>query len=232
MFDFLPQKTIPQEQDAAIIATVWKLIGEVYQNIQLPQTLFHYTDAAGLKGIIEGGVLRATHISFMNDSSEYLHAVSLLAQEINEARSIESDPLKISLLEEIKGPVTLSRPEGVAPYFVTCLSAKENSLNQWRSYGRGEGGYSIAFDQAKLSQGMLAITGILAPVIYDPSQQSRLVRGLVQWALAEYQKISTTMPQHDRDEHRRNWAHMLLWRATAAAPIIKIQRSRKRRSGD
>src|SRR6516165_1641388 len=96
MFDFMPQKPIPQEQDSAIIGAIWKLIGEVYRNIQPPQTLFHYTDAAGLKGIIESGVLRGTHISFMNDSSEYLHAVSLLTQEIDQIRSTESDPPRLT----------------------------------------------------------------------------------------------------------------------------------------
>ena len=221
MFDFMPQKPIPQEQDSAIIGAIWKLIGEVYRNIQPPQTLFHYTDAAGLKGIIESGVLRGTHISFMNDSSEYLHAVSLLTQEIDQIRSTESDPVRIGFLEEIKGPVSLTRPQDAGPYFVACLSAKENSLNQWRAYGRGQGGYSIGFDYTKLGQGMQALTGLLAPVIYDPSQQSKLVRDILQWALDEYQRITTTIPVNDREVHRRDWAHMFLWRAAAAAPIIK-----------
>jgi Protein of unknown function (DUF2971) len=221
VFDFLPQKSIAQEQDAAIQAALWKLVGEVYKNIHRPPTLFHYTDAAGLKGIVESGVLRATHVAFMNDASEYLHAVSLLTQEIDQVRSSEKDQLKINLLEEIKGPVSLTRPQDVGPYFVTCLSAAENSLNQWRAYGRGEGGYSIGFDGVKLSQSMLKLNGILAPVLYDPSQQSKLVHDLLQWALSEYQKLATTIPISDRDDHRRDWAHMLLWRIGAAAPMIK-----------
>jgi Protein of unknown function (DUF2971) len=221
VFDFLPQKPISQQEDAAIMATIWRLIGEVCQRIQPPHTLFHYTDAAGLMGIIESGVLRETHISFMNDSSEYLHAVSLLTQEIDQVRSTESDPVRIGFLEEIREPVSRTRSQDAGPYFVTCLSAKENSLNQWRAYGRGQGGYSIGFDYAKLGQGMLALTGVLAPVIYELSQQSKLVHDILQWALDEYQRVATTIPANHRDEHRRDWAHMFLWRAAAAAPIIK-----------
>lgn len=221
MFDFVPQKLIAQEQDTAIREAVGTLINEAYQDIQPPQFLYHYTDAAGLKGIVESGVLRATHIAFMNDSSEYLHGVSLLTQAIEQVRSNESDPLKISLLEQIKDPVSLTRPQDVAPYFVSCLSAHENSLNQWRAYGRGEGGYSIGFDRVKLGQGMLRLNGLLAPVIYDASQQASLVRKLLHWSLSEYASIAATIPADDRDEHRRDWAHIFLWRAASTAPLIK-----------
>ncbi|MDH2346489.1 DUF2971 domain-containing protein [Bradyrhizobium sp. SSUT77] len=221
MFDFVPQRPIPQEQDATIRLAVWTLMNDVYRDIQLPQTLYHYTDAGGLKGIVESGLLRATHLAFMNDASEYLHAVSLLAREIDQALLSESDPLRISLLKEVKDPVSLAGPQHVGPYFVSCLSSEENSLNQWRAYGRGEGGYSIGFDLVKLNQDVLGLDGVLAPVIYEPSRQLALVQKLLQWGLSEYQKVAATIPINDRDEHRRDWAHMFLWRATAAAPLIK-----------
>jgi hypothetical protein len=77
----------------------------------------------------------------MNDASEYLHAVSLLAQAIEEVLATERDPVRIALLNEIKDPVALTRPQDVGPYFVTCFSAMENSLNQWRAYGRGKAAF-------------------------------------------------------------------------------------------
>jgi hypothetical protein len=43
-----------------------------------PGTLYHYTNAAGLKGIVESGVLRAPHIAFMNDTSECMQGRSCL----------------------------------------------------------------------------------------------------------------------------------------------------------
>jgi hypothetical protein len=221
LFDFVPLKLIPPEQDGAIQAAVWALIKASHQSLQLPETLYHYTDAAGLKGIIESGVVRATHVAFMNDASEYLHAVSLLTELVAEIRASENDPLRISLLDEIKEPVSLTRPQDVGPYFVACLSTKENSLNQWRAYGRGEGGFSIGFDASKLNERILKSNGILSPLIYDPSEQSKLVRQLLLWALSEYQTIAASVPSDSRDEHRRDWAHMFLWRAAAAAPIIK-----------
>src|SRR5262245_57640525 len=134
MFDFLPQKPIPPDEDSAIQRKVWDLIKALHRPRPMPDTLYHYTDATGLKGIVESGALRATHIAFMNDASEYLHAVSLLVQNIREARARTLSPLQIKLLDGMEPPVAGTRPEHVAPYFVICFSAEENSLNQWRAY--------------------------------------------------------------------------------------------------
>jgi hypothetical protein len=221
VFDFVPLNSIPQEQDNAIQAAVWGLIKASHRSLHLPGTLYHYTDAAGLKGIIESGAIRATHLAFMNDASEYLHAVSLLQRAIDQALTTERDSLRLSLLNEIREPVALTRPEDVGPYFVTCFSAAENSLNQWRAYGRGEGGFSIGFDAIQLDQRIIKFNGMLSPVNYDLSDQAKLVDDLLQWGLSEYQKLAINVPLDQRDEHRKHWAHMFLWRAGAAAPIIK-----------
>jgi hypothetical protein len=85
----------------------------------------------------------------------------------------------------------------------------------------GEGGFSIGFDATQLDQRVLKLNGMLSPVNYDSSEQAKLVRELLLWGLSEYQKLEATMPLDQRDEHRRNWSHMFLWRAAAAAPIVK-----------
>lgn len=221
MFDFVPLNSIPSEQDIAIQTAVWGSIRASHRDLRSPGTLYHYTDATGLKGIIESGAIRATHISYMNDSSEYLHAVSLLSQEIEANLATEKNPLRASLLREIRDPVGLTQPQHVGPYFVACFSAAENSLNQWRAYGRGEGGYSIGFDATQLDQRVIGLNGALSPVNYDPSEQAKLVRDLLAWGLSEYQRLAEILPDIQREEHRRKWAHMFLWRAAAAAPIMK-----------
>jgi hypothetical protein len=96
--------------------------------------LYHYPDSGGFKGIIESGALRATHIAFMNDSSEYLHAVSLLLDDVRAAKKhVSANSLQGKLLEEMEPAISGTRPEDVSPYFVACFSAQENSLNQWRA---------------------------------------------------------------------------------------------------
>jgi hypothetical protein len=41
----------------------------------VPKTLYHYTDGAGLRGIIKSGTLRCGDIFYLNDPSELRHGV-------------------------------------------------------------------------------------------------------------------------------------------------------------
>jgi hypothetical protein len=190
MFDFLPQKVIPQEEAIAIHTKIWELVKARHQARQLPPILYHYTDAAGLKGIVESGVVRATHLAFMNDASEYLHAVSLLLENLKLALTRVADPLQLSVLREMETLIGDMRPEFVGPYFVTCLSAQENSLNQWRAYGRGEGGFSIGFDALKLDAQAVKQNCFTSPAIYDPGEQTEMVREFLAWVLQEYLRVA------------------------------------------
>jgi hypothetical protein len=100
----------------------------------LPDVLWHYTDAGGLLGIVRGGYLRATHLAFMNDAKEYMHGNELLLGEVRTARGQAlGDPLQHKLLADMEGLLKLTSPETAWPYFVACFSAKQNSLNQWRA---------------------------------------------------------------------------------------------------
>jgi hypothetical protein len=123
-------------------------------------------------------------------------------------------------LKEIYEPVSLTRPQDTAPYFVTCFSAAENSLNQWRAYGRGEGGYCLGFDSKQLDLKSSGGNFFISPAIYDRDVQAALVEDLLTWALAEYESVAVRHAEN-QDEHRKAWAHMLLWQATAIAPIMK-----------
>jgi hypothetical protein len=49
------------------------------------QPLWHYTDAAGLSGILTSGKIRATHVAHLNDPTEIVHGeelASLLAKNL------------------------------------------------------------------------------------------------------------------------------------------------------
>ena len=46
---------------------------------QTPSTpLYHYTDAAGLIGIVTSGALWATHCDYLNDASEFKYAAGVM----------------------------------------------------------------------------------------------------------------------------------------------------------
>ena len=48
-------------------------------NPNLPKTVYHYTDAAGLIGILKNRQIWATHVTYLNDASELLHFARLAA---------------------------------------------------------------------------------------------------------------------------------------------------------
>jgi hypothetical protein len=54
-------------------------------DVDLPPTLYHYTDIDGLKGIWETGLLRATNSMYLNDTSEILLGLSLVKAKLLES---------------------------------------------------------------------------------------------------------------------------------------------------
>jgi hypothetical protein len=220
MSDFRPEKLIPSEEYSAIYAKIQQLIIDQYVGRAVPDILYHYTDAAGLKGIVESGVLRATHISFMNDASESVHAGSLLLEHVQLEKARATNPLHLSVLGEMEKGIA-TRPEDVAPYFVVCFSAQENSLNQWRAYGRGEGGFSIGFDGHALAAQVIkdGRLGFIAPAIYDRGEQEKDDSGFPPLGVGGipatgYEarrfgagRASQRVDAHDALDARLRWAH-------------------------
>jgi hypothetical protein len=221
VFDFLPQTPLDAGELQTIKKQIATQVSSLIKRRPPPAVLHHYTDAWGLKGIIESGRIRATHIAYMNDASEYLHAVYLLSEHIRAAKKTVTDKDQLALLDQIDEPVAGTKPEHVAPYLVACFSEKENSLNQWRAYARGEGGYSIGFDCHSLSAALTQQDAILAPALYDRNEQSILTRALLDWSLNEYPKLASKRPPAERQTHLKSWAHHLLWFSSGLAPIMK-----------
>lgn len=91
--------------------------------------VFHYTSIAGFSGIIESGTLRGTHTAFMNDSSEYIHGLELVADCLSKLVSetmSESQKLFYSTLSKELSGLTI---ESYNPIFVGCLTTLKNDLN-------------------------------------------------------------------------------------------------------
>lgn len=162
----------------------------------MPELLWHYTDAAGLLGILGGGagqiagepVARfwATGIEYLNDHQELVHGLKFvrdtLANFIAEFRAITyrpdephifvNIPGKVAFLEHLRDGIT-AVIDGTYPYsihcYVTSFSTEPDLLSQWRGYGAGLDGYALAINPAGLTeQGghPLRPGGHFAPVHY------------------------------------------------------------------
>jgi DUF2971 family protein len=140
-----------------------------------PGSLFHYTSAAGLIGIVRDQVLWSTHANYLNDTAELTILSKLLTPQISAEfrdavpRLLEVGAFLPELLNQYGETIYDSEAknvcrsvirtiEQVAPLYITsfCMhrDASEESehglLSQWRGYGRG--GFAIEFDEKLLDE--------------------------------------------------------------------------------
>jgi Protein of unknown function (DUF2971) len=138
-----------------------------------PKSLFHYTTATGLIGIVGTQTLWATLANFLNDTAECQLLNRLLTPQIKkefadivprlnkvgafkpEFMETFNDDLLRTESEKVTG-VLLSTIERVSPIYITsfCMheagspESEHGLLSQWRGYGRG--GFAIEFDEDEL----------------------------------------------------------------------------------
>lgn len=92
-------------------------------------SVWHYTTAAGLEGIITSNVLRATSYRFMNDSQEPTHATSLLEEAAKLIRS-SLNPAQAERFDEL---MKFAKRRGLEA-FLLCAAREPDLLTVWRGY--------------------------------------------------------------------------------------------------
>lgn len=145
---------------------------------EVPQTLYHYTTTVGMVGILGTQRLWVTHAGFLNDSTELLHAYSVVEYALREEEnSTDSEGVKTlcmrarSVIDPFGGPQEL---------FVACFCTKSDLLSQWRAYGPGGDGFALGFDTGALQTvGGIDTDIVLRRVIYNPDLQLTMARKLV-----------------------------------------------------
>lgn len=171
---------VPEDVNGAL-AAIQRQLPDL-DEAPLPPTVFHYTDTAGLLGILESGQLWATDYRFLNDSSEIAYSYRLAAEVAAEFAGRRSE-LAASFVDHI---ATVGRPSVYVdtPYYLCCFSAADNSLSQWRAYG-GRQGFSLAFPgdvsthPGNHPRGRQNPGVTLLKVIYDPEVHRGYIRALV-----------------------------------------------------
>lgn len=129
-----------------------------------PKIIYHYTDINGLLGMILSGKIWATHISRLNDSSEYHHGIKVVADCVRVAMPDSSKPLVEKILSEFEKVET----------YVASYSTEHDLLSQWRSYSGGKVGYCLGL----ATDGIATLddsTPLLEAVIYKDSLAQRII---------------------------------------------------------
>ena len=112
-----------------------------------PATLYHYTDARGLLGIVESRALWATGFRYLNHGEELLYPYQSLLAEL--------EGYEFPLLAAVKSrldQICMARAaDPTGGVFVACLSASRDEAGQWARHGGDSGGFALRFDVERLT---------------------------------------------------------------------------------
>lgn len=148
---------------------------------EIPQLLFHYTTAAGMRGILDSSRLWATNYRFLNDASEVAYGANLFKTLIQERLTKPQTDVVSEFLSR-----TLSTANGfdsMLDCYITCFCERDDLLNQWRTYAGSGGGYALGLKTDEIGRrwGKLerAQDFELLRVVYNPDQQRRLLTEVI-----------------------------------------------------
>lgn len=222
---FDQDKLLKGEEAAAVQTFVASMVAHVKRRYVeqhgLPELVFHYTSQFGFKGIIQSGVLRATHLAYTNDSSEYQHAVTLLLEAVKKARNKSSNKLECVLLDCMEPQLGILDPEDYPRVFVACFSAVCDSLTQWRNYGGGEGGLAIGWDRAGIELSLRGLNAAFGPVLYDEDAKRSMLDAAVAWGLDTFRTKAATKDPTNLAKYAEQWTETFFAFASQFAPFFK-----------
>jgi hypothetical protein len=139
--------------------------------------LYHYTDAAGLMGILGSQRLWASNAAYLNDPTELLHARSVYREWLD----AKTDH---GVAKDLLGHVRVidSLLEHMFHVFVACFCRKGDLLSQWRGYGSGGHGFAIGIDRQTIGIRTPLATPVnffVAKVVYNRNDQNAELSALI-----------------------------------------------------
>jgi hypothetical protein len=165
-----------QQIDSDKMTTIEYIIERLWQR-PIPDAVFHYTSPAGLLGIVDRTAIRATDIAYLNDSQEFVYALSLMRGRVEELLREEDMSAEAPCLREFQR--ALDQAPRIRIY-AASFSANRDQLSQWRAYCPSLGGFAIGVPTANISEP----TGcLLLPCIYDRDAQDVLCEELLDSSL-------------------------------------------------
>jgi hypothetical protein len=150
--------------------------------------IYHYTNVAGLMGILQGKCLWASAAYYLNDASEVEYGCGLVVEAVGRWLRINED-IKSFAVDVLRGLRTIFSNRtfliaNTTMIYVACFCRNGNLLSQWRAYGQA-GGYALGFEVDNAWSEMdLRVPGPfwssrLARVIYSQESQSHRIDALL-----------------------------------------------------
>ena len=153
-----------------------------------PDILHHYTDLNGASGIISSKSLRLTKLSYLNDTSELKHGISMFQGHAEKTASKIADTEKREFLYIVARQLNSFEDINIC---VSSFCEDGDLLSQWRAYGRTIG-VAIGFSSNQLRRYIDSGLLNLWKCVYDPSIQNQIIIDLIEILLKSYDIIEST----------------------------------------
>jgi hypothetical protein len=172
-----------QEQLVRGLQSRFFRVASLHPDDFIPGTLYHYTSAEGLLGIVKKGELQAGNYNYLNDSSELIYGQDLASDVMRKKLESETNAHAKSFLEQLRD--RLRKTTDALDFYLTCFCKTRDLLSQWRGYGAGQGRYCIGFDGEQLhsSESLKRLQHWSGPVIYDSARQRTKIESALGMAL-------------------------------------------------
>lgn len=130
---------------------------------QSGELLYHYTSIETFLKILDSAALWASHIRYLNDTSEQRLSWDLVRARINERLVFAVGDERTILLKQAR---FAEKPDRLNVYVICFSKDGGDRLSQWRGYG-GSAGVSIGFD-------VPALKNRISPFLMKYSNEQRL----------------------------------------------------------
>jgi hypothetical protein len=129
------------------LAEFWIEQAQTASEAARPSELYHYTDAAGLFGMLQNGSVWATDTRFLNDRQEIQHLQNMSKKWVIKTKGNTKNKHEKYLCSEILSYCDIKSPNG---FFIFSLSSQRDDLSQWRGYAKEGMGFTIGFDSSEI----------------------------------------------------------------------------------
>jgi hypothetical protein len=155
------------------------------------EILWHYTDAAGLFGILSSRQLRFGDARFLNDRTERVYGSEFVEGVLTELEANDAS----GMVREVRAELAFRKIDRL---YVCSFCETHNSMSQWQRYGADGYGYCIGFDAAQLDTALDPERAPRVAMIYDPAEQRQLVIEAATGAAEMYTDFTDAVgPQRD-----------------------------------
>lgn len=214
------------------MANIESILGSFYaqhraliDNIQLsdpfPDTIYHYTSASGLNGILDSKTIWFTRWDFLNDLTEHqiIHKIieECLTEFDGEANFTKHVRDINRLFQMGKKPNYFFSVD--RDIYLASFSKDGDSLPLWMGYTKSSkhDGYNIGFNSKLIRETNDDLC--IAPIIYDIEQQKCIIRNFIQHLALIWSQ--QTKSQHPKPDISQQIQHSIFDFTSEVGPLFK-----------